>query len=293
MPEESYKSRNRGFVTSSKLKAFGFCQYLYYLAYEKESVPELDSDAILFGSAVDKWFELGEKKWKEDWAVVSVRISEEKLAEKIEAKKAQLEKAKTPVTKEKYASDLKELQKLVGKRQITQTMWEKVQGCDTEAQRSPLWSFDPKLSKKIIELPYKSLMLRGEMDQLKLAKNLIEDVKTTGAIANLERNFMEGYKIQLSFYQLLVQLKHDVLCDGRLEVLTNEKIVKSIFYFASKQGLLDYRVNIIRLLDELVKCKERGIYAAQPPEMRQEKCLNCQAYGQCNHAVQKKDLIIC
>jgi len=293
MSDQDYLSRNRGYITSSKLEAFRFCQYLYFLQYVQELVPDKTSDAMLFGSCFDDFWSYGEEEWNKKYIVVSRKIDPFELADRIETKKSLLEKAKTPQTKEKYSAEIKELERFIGKTQLAAAMGEKLQRCNFEANRQPLWKFDPKDAQVEIVVDYKGTKLKCTIDQLRLKEKLICDVKTSGAIDILMKRFQEKYVRQLSFYQFLVEIEHDVKCDGQLQVATTEDPSHFVLFSLSKEGLLDRRVEILKTLDELIAAEKRGIFLAQPQDCRVEKCFDCAAYGVCPHSVQRQIVPLC
>lgn len=295
MPEKSYLEKNRGVITSSKLAAFEFCQYLYFLQYEKEVVPEKQTDPMLFGTAFDDFHSYGEEEWNKKYIVVDRKIDPEELHEKVVAKNAQHEKAKTPATKEKYLAELKELEKRVGVIQLPKSMGEKLERCNTEAARQPLWKFDREKAQVEIIVDYKGEKLKCTIDQLRLDEEIICDVKTSGAIHILLTKFREKYIRQLTFYQLLVELKHDKKCSGELQVATTEDPSHFVKFSLSKEGLNDQRGSVLESLDALIAAKRRGIFTAQPQDLlnRTEKCFNCAAYNVCPHSIQKQPFQLC
>jgi len=293
MSDQDYLSRNRGFITSSKLEAFRFCQYLFKLQYLDEAVPDKTSDAMQFGTAFDDFWSYGEEEWNKKYIVVDTKIKPNKLAEKIDAKKEQLAKAKTEKTQAKYSAELNELEKRVGKTQLAAAMGEKLQRCNFEANRQPLWKFDPKDAQVEVVIDWKGTKLKCTIDQFRLEEKLIVDVKTSGAIHILLTKFREKYIRQLAFYQLLVELKHDVKCDGQLQVATTEDPSHFVKFSLSKEGLLNERDDILRTLDELIAAERRGIFLAQPQDCRVEKCFDCPAYGVCPHSIQRQIVPLC
>lgn len=308
---DTYVQDNAGVITHSKLQAFNFCPTFYKLKYVDKVTPPEESDALLFGSAFDLYIQ-DEKKFDEKYHVVGVRFDvHKKLQDKqmtLEELKAEIEKIEGEIqAKEKEgkattalktrlekkadkiqesSKELKELKQIAGKEQLTTTMGERLIACLTELKRHPLYSFDSKTAQTIIEIKYKGYKLRGKMDDFDKDNAMIDDVKTTASIDRLlNSQYMDKYKSQLAFYQFLVQVKHDVLCDGKLTVVSKEDVPKAVYLHASKESLLDHRPVIITLLDEMIKNIELGIY---PAAESREKCLKCPAYGVCPYSIQKE-----
>jgi len=311
----NYIKDNEGFITNSKMSTFMFCPTFYDLKYNQKIVPDYKSDALVFGSAFDLYIQdkkavnekytIVKKKFDPHEKLDKINITMEELTKEIaeiEAKRAEAEKKeytkseiKRIETKKKKIETLieekKELNKISCKEQLTTTQGTKLVGCMAEFERQPLFDFDSKCAQVSVEIEYKGHKLRGSMDEFYEERKLISDIKTAATIDGLNRTWGDGrtalekYKDQLSFYQFLVQISFDVLCDGRLQVVTKEAPAKSSFYWADKMSLLDNRRPLIKKLDSMINTIELGIY---PSSEDREKCLQCPAYGVCDYSKQEE-----
>ena len=257
MTELSYIERNRGFITYSKLKAFRFCQQLYKQKYMDEIVlEEEDNDALIFGQAFDTLVQ-GEDKFAEKFVAV--------------AKRTDKAREENP-----------------GKVLITPAQLDTLNRCYDESKRQPLYRPDGDKQVEII-IPYKGFQLKATMDKLFLKEKEIRDVKTAASIQGLgkifqDRSTLQSYIDQLTFYQFCVQMKHDVLCDGVLEVFTKETPVRSQMFKASAQTLLDNRGVLLGEIDKMIETINFGIFESS----ERSKCLECEAYGVCPFTIQQE-----
>ena len=308
MPKDTYIQDNAGHITHSKLQDFSFCPTLYKLKYIDRVVPKRSSDALLFGSAFDLYIQ-DKTKFGKQYLVVGLRYDVHKKLEDVSVKMEELEgqinelkkaEAKTKAQEKRLQTKLekkkeleakhKELKADADKTQITTLMGGKLIDCLTELQRHPLYSFNSKNAQVSVEIEYKGYKLRGTMDNLDLENGVIDDIKTTASIDGLDRGLWAGksakekYRSQLAFYQFLVQVKHDVLCEGKLSVVSKEDPPKACYFHATKESLLDFRGTILAKLDEMIEIIEMGIYPTCP----REQCLKCEAYGVCPYSIQKE-----
>lgn len=308
---DTYIKDNDGFITHSKLQDFKFCPTFYRLKYIDKVVPPMESDALLFGSAFDLYIQ-DEDKFNEKYHVVGLRFDvHKKVADKemtVQQLKKEIEKIKSEIAEKESTgkattalktrqekkldkigdvnSEIKSLKEVEGKEQLTSTMGEKLIKCLEELKRHPLYSFDSKTAQTEVEIEYKGYKLRGKMDSFDEEKAMIDDVKTTASIERLVASpYLEKYRSQLAFYQFLVQVKYDVLCEGKLTVVSKEDVPKAIYLRADKQSLMGYRSVIITLLDSMIATIELGIF---PAAESREQCLKCAAYGVCPYSIQKE-----
>ena len=310
----NYLKINEGFITNSKMNSFKFCPTLFDLKYNQKIVPESRSDALIFGSAFDQFIQDDKKIMDEKYNVVKIRFDPKKKIEKIgctineikkeikeiekikELKKGDIKKIETRNLKlQKLKEEKNMYQKTTEKEQLTETQADKLVNCLNEFHRQPLFDFDSERTQISVEINYKGHKLRGTMDEFYEDRKLISDIKTAASIDGLDRKWIDGqtalekYKNQLSFYQFLVQIKYDILCDGRLQVVTKEDPARSSFYVADKLSLLDNRQHILNTLENMMSTIELGIYSSSDDR---EKCLKCPAYGVCNYAKQKEYILI-
>lgn len=241
-----YITKNRGVITNSKLNAFKFCQHLYKLQFIDEVVPDQTNDAMLFGSAFDLMSQ-SVKRFEAKYEVVTRRTK---------------------------GVD----------NQLTKTQGENLYSSWGEAGRQPNFDTEGFIPQHEVNVRYKNIILRGTLDFYSAEQAKIVDVKTTGSIGMMERDWLEKYKRQLAFYSLLIDLSEDIECDGYIYAVTRENLPKSEFYFAHKDGLRDLRGEIIRDIDNFIEVMEGDIYASS----EREKCLKCPAYGVCPYSIRKK-----
>lgn len=241
-----YLTKNRGFITSSKIKEFLRCQKCYRYKYIDE-IPDptesgefYDKDHFLIGQALDDRLTHGEKEYKKMYETVSKRSKD--------AKKIQLTNAHSRT----------------------------VDALTKEFLASSLFCHEPK--KHIIETEYAGLKLRAELDDIELEKQVIRDVKSCANIAKFNPDF---YLLQMSFYQWLVEETEGIKCDAMLEVVDKYKYFsrsKAVLY--SKYSLESYRGRILQALEDIKLAHESGIYANAESQII---LYSCPYYGYLGH----------
>lgn len=71
---DPYVEKNRGYMTSSKLKLFMKDPFAYYLAYEKECLPSLTTGALDMGTYFDDFVNLGGREgWEKKYIILEPR----------------------------------------------------------------------------------------------------------------------------------------------------------------------------------------------------------------------------
>jgi len=304
-PKDDYKTKNKGFITHSKLCAFRFCEQFYKLKYVDDVVPDQeDSDALVFGSAFDLYIQ-SEEEFNKKYTAVSVRYDVKQKTESLEKKAGELKEkqAKKPLTDKQaetlkgYEAEIKEIKANKDKTQITPKMASALEPCLNELKRhKELFEFDNSKDacQKSFEIEYKGYKLRGSLDNYMKSKNRIKDVKTIaniGEFAKVRNGFdrQTKYKDQLTFYQFLEQMVEDKeqmdICDGELMIVSwKEDIPKALYIHFDPQSLYDNRRVLLEELDRMIDVLNLGIFAASP----REKCLTCDAYGVCPYSEQKE-----
>lgn len=252
MGSSSYRARTEGSITSTKLEDFLYCQTLYRLKWiegvnsiEDEEAEE-DSDALVIGTAYDVYMQ-GIEKFNAEYAIVAKRTG------------------------------------TTGKIELTMAQGKLIRAMAQEMARQ---SFYNPVGQKQYHLKVKlneAITISGTLDEFQKDKAAIIDDKTSAGIRRFQE-YREKYRRQLAFYQYLVYLAYDILCDGLIRMVTKDKIPKSHFFYADAENLKAEWPRIIEGLEELERCTKANSFAPSP----REKCLNCPAYSYCPHSVQKE-----
>jgi len=274
----NYQEKNAGFLTHSKLQAFRFCQMYYYLKYEENALKESKSDALLMGTAFDLR-EQGSEKF-DDFIFKNFHVGERRSKQgKIDCEIAESE-GKAIITNNALSKMREQIEQMYNA--MTQS-----------ELYIPLGN-----PQERIEIEYKGIKLAGDMDDLQLENKLIIDTKTVASVDFLKRShpqynckYREYYKMQLAFYQLLVELKHGVACDGILKVVSKEETPRTIFFKESAESLKELRGLLLELIERYITKKESGKYSIAtmlnyPDRVDYFKCCNCPAYGVCKFGKQ-------
>jgi len=243
--QDPYIEKNRGFITSSKLKEFMRCQKCYKWKYEDE-LPDPtaefeDKDHFVIGQALDDRITHGDDYYAQKYAVVAKRLG-----------------------------------KTENKVEITNSIADMVGQLALEYRLNSLFPQVPK--KKVITFEYSGLKLRAELDDFLPDQQLIADIKTC---ANLTTFNPEYYILQMSFYQWLVEETEGLKCEAQLNVVDKYKyFARSRAYRYTRGTLESYRGNILMALEELKLAKASGIYKSAESE---NVLLTCPFYGKDGH----------
>lgn len=280
-----YIEKNRGFMTSSKLKEFVRCQKCYKWKYEDEIPdPTADfetADHFVIGQALDDRLTHGEEAYKEKYFVVARRmdceeerkIAEEKISEgsRMCNKDGSHSAAGKKMVMEGNAK-LQLIEKLKGKIQITAATADQVEACYVEFRANPVFRQSPV--KKAIEFDFDGIKLRGELDDFDREKRLIVDVKTAANLQNFNPDF---YVFQMSFYQWLVEETEGEKCEAMLEIVDKYKFFsRSRALLYSQQTLETHRGIILQALSDYKMAKESGVWLSATSE---NVLLTCPYYG--------------
>lgn len=249
---DNYIEKNRGFITSSKIKEFMRCQKCYYYKYVAE-IPDpteqfAEKDHFLIGQALDDLITHGEEHFKANYETVARRTKE---------------------------SD---------KIQLTNTHTRTINALAKEFKENSMFTQNPK--KLALEIDFEGFKLRGELDDFDKDKQLIKDIKTCANITTFNPDF---YLIQMSFYQWLVEEKFGIKCDALLEVVdkyTYFSRSRAILY--TKQTLEAHRGVILQALEQMKLAHDTGIYASAES---QNVLYTCPYYGYEGHGRPTEPLI--
>lgn len=250
---QDYLSKNRGYITSHKLKEFARCQVCYKLRYVDE-IPcpaeedEGERDALVIGQAFDYLVTNGTEAFDRQYQIVARRSGE---------------------------SD---------KIQLTQRMGQSLLKMATEYECQSL--FNPAPKKEIVECDVGGFKLRGELDDFDLSAAMIRDVKTCASVTDFNP---DSYVWQMSFYQLLVEEVHGVKCEAMLMIVDKptpaHPIPRSLPIIYTKSTLEAKRGEILAALANLQVAEQTGIYT-QPHSIgmdAQRVMWGCPYYGYEGH----------
>lgn len=236
----SYIDKNRGFVTSSKLKLFELCPLCYKCKYIDEMPDptdgDFDKDYFIIGQALDDRLTNGEDYFAQNYEVVARRTKES------------------------------------NKIQLTNTMFKTIDQLSEEYRAQSMFNQDP--TKKVLSWEFSGLKLRGELDDFDEPKGLIRDIKTC---ANLLTFDPDNYLMQMSFYQWGVEELTGLKCDAQLMVVDKYKdFSRSQLYHFSKYTLESYRGRMMQLLEDLKEAEEFDLWI---PQNDFRKSLICPYYA--------------
>lgn len=147
MADKSYREKNAGKITHSKLSDFIKCPHLYELKWVKDVVPEETSDALVMGSAFDLYMR-----------------DKDSFSKKYEI----LAKGK------KRTGDVDWIQ-------LTDSMGNTLRICESEFLRQPLYSQEGEM-QFVVEIDYKGQKVKGEIDEFRREDALIIDDKTSASL---------------------------------------------------------------------------------------------------------------
>ncbi len=268
MSDQSYLQKNKGFITSSKLKNFLKCKYRYYLEYEKEEEGFEEDDAkFLQGQAFEDFLYDGQQEWDKKWFIAPPRANRKKTEE---------------------ATGMKVLSDPEGKA---------VMIAITEAKRQPILDLNGDYEvRKIITNKYKGKYeLRGEIDRFPKdpSANFFRDYKFLRSAENAHRDISEfgwDYLFQMSFYQLLIQLQDDTMRDAKIDIVDKYKFARTICVTIPAIILLEHRRRVFIALEEFIEAQESGEFPMVEQSSRSRECFKCPYYIKCPGAIQKDEV---
>lgn len=238
----NYIEKNRGFVTSHKLKQFLTCEKTYQLKYELE-IPDptekfLDADALIVGRALDDLLTDGPDAFANQYAVIARRT-------------------------EKAVAELAEQ----GKTPLTPSQDKLIHQMESEFRaRSDADFFPDCLVKKVVEIEFGGFRLRGEFDHFDPVLQRIVDLKSC---ANVQTFNAMNYAFQMSYYQFLLEEAEGIKADALLAVCDKyTNLSRSRAYLFSRGTLESYRYQIIKGLEDLKFAQESGFFRrSEVPEV--------------------------
>lgn len=248
----TYIEKNRGFITSSKLKLFETCQWCYEKKYIQE-IPDPyeeyeDKDPLVIGQAIDDLITHGKDNWKEKYEIVKRRNGDGLKIQLTESMKQNIDY----MEKEYYANGM----------------------------------FPKTLKKHVIEHEFSGLKLRSELDNINHVDKMIEDLKSC---ANITTFRGDAYLVQMSFYQFMIEEQTGERYGARLFVVDkNKPISRSAYYEYSIPTLLAERGRILSILENMKNAHETGVFL---PAKDQFTLYNCPYYGLENHGRPNEPII--
>lgn len=239
-----YEIKNKGFVTSHKLKEFvrcGFCyQQKYINGLADPTREDGDADALIIGQAFDDLMTYGFNEYTRKYEVVARRS---KGAEKV---------------------------------QLTETMGELIDNMYREFQAQKLFNHTP--NKKVFVAVASGLLLKAECDDADEEKKIIRDIKSA---ASVERFDPQDYLQQMAFYRLLSELVTGEPWTIQIEVADKYKhFARSAAYLYTSETLQPEVGRIMEQLDQFKLAHEVGYFA---PAKDQEVLYSCPYYGVDGH----------
>ncbi len=292
-----YLEKNRGFLTSSKLKEFLRCAKCYYWKYELELPDPLaefeEKDYFVIGQAVDDRLTHGEEYYKNKYMVVDRRMDYEEAKKDAEAK---IEKGLGMLNKDgsqsatgfKMVNEAEEklelLEKVKDKVQLTPAFAEQVEMIVNEFRANPI--FYQKPTKKILQFEYAQVKFRCELDDFNTEKSLIVDLKTC---ANLMTFNPEFYTFQMSFYSWALEEVEGLKYEALLEVLDKYKYFsRSRGYLFTRGTLEANRGQILAAIEKYKEAKDLGLWVSDASD---NMLLTCPYYGHEGHGRPTQPLI--
>lgn len=245
MPQLSYIEKNRGKITSTKLNDFRKCPYLYKLKWVDEKSVQEDSDALVLGAAFDLYMR-DKEEFATEYTIVSKRMGKSETIE------------------------------------LTQKMGETIRQCELEFQRQPL--YNPQgIVQHEIEIMYKGHAVKGTLDEFQPQNKLIIDDKTAASM-NTFREWAHKYKMQMAFYNWLVEVKEGIAgTSALLRVVTKETPARSKFFFIPAQALEENRAFILESIDQMIEAIEENRF---PFTQNKLECSSCPAWNICPNTIQ-------
>ena len=293
--------RDYEYITNSHLLAFNNCNY-FYKQKRKGRIKEIEKiyftygkcvDAILSGENIeDKFFVGTAPKESVEELRECVKVIENEMKEREDSGKKIL---KTQFDKlDKFNEKITDAQATEGKIAITSTVLGHIVDTAKEIKSQPLYEAfsgaDPQI---IIATKINGVKVKCMLDKLDLKNGIICDDKTT---ANMNTFDPEMYLQQLSWYRWIVKEVYGVEADCYLSV--GDKVAgfkRSSLYYITPEKLNYQEIINQALLEEFLKAKKDNKYppcVIGRPDLRQERCFNCDNYVECPHSRQTEFIAV-
>jgi len=256
-----YITRNAGFITSHKLKAFLRCPWCYEKKYIK-GVPDRteddEKDAFVIGQAFDDFITEGPDYFASKYQRVGVRNAK---------------------AREEHA----------GKKLLTAGLDETIHSLTSEFRQNPLFFQNPK--KKILFFKIgEGGILKIEMDGFQPDDRLIVDLKSCANIIDAKP---DDYAFQLSFYAFVVQQALGIKCEAEIQLIDKHSPFSRSRAFRYLVPTLESNFGeIINGIDQLLQATKLGFFPSRKNETFEDQKIlwNCPYYGIEGHGRETKPI---
>lgn len=229
-----YHVRNKGFITSSKLKDYADVPlFAMWRHLEGRETAFDDKDCFTMGSAIDDRLTRGDEFYAEKYAVVSRRNTKEAIA---------LEEA--------------------GKVLLTESQGSKINDMHVKARKHPLFPKEPK-KHHLLWLAFGKIPCKAELDHFDPHAVMFGDFKTTSSLLTFDKYINEGFlDIQLGFYWGGLLEKYNIKAEGELYVMDKHDWCRAhVWHFRSATlEALQGRVNT--LIQDWALAEESEVWPA-------------------------------
>lgn len=229
-----YHERNKGFITSSKLKDYDHIPlFAMWRHIEGQTTEWDDKDCWDVGQGVDDFMTMGENYFKDNYMQVKMRNS-------------------------KGAVALKE----DGFTLLTGTMAKDIQGCVREGHLHPLFPTEPK-KYHVVHLLFGKYPCKAELDHFDEEDQFFVDYKTTANLLTFDKYLNEGnLDIQGTLYYLLLKEIFDKKYGERLCVMDKYKWNRSHVWEIPSAYFEERIHKVISLIEKWIESEESGYWPA-------------------------------
>ena len=249
----SYVEKNRGFITSSKIKEFRRCQFCYSKRYIEElpdrldDADELEKDYFVIGQALDDRLTYGEDYYQDKYEVVPRRSKD------------------------------------AVKSQLTNSSGLLVDNMFSEFKEQSMFNQNPK--KRVFITQFGSALIKVELDDLDEEREMIWDVKS---ISDIKKIRPTDYITQATLYQFMVEEKLGKRFGVEFEFVDKHKgFSRSQALRFTDDAMRVELGRIMQTIDEMIVTHESGFYT-EPTD--QEVLFDCPYYGVEGHGRPTKPL---
>ena len=308
--EEYYGDKE--YVSYSMLKDFNFCEYLFQVKHIDKTFQELrEPDYFVYGRAVDTLLTENEEEFGKKFYQATIAIDASKKGELEEslktltielAEKKKLNRGtkgiedKITTTQEK----IKEIEKNGDKTRMTTTVYDHVMTSAKEMKRQKLYQmFEVEKygrAQEVIALDIQGIKRKGKLDYIYPEKKIIADIKTCAQITKFDPKMYTG---QLAYYRELASAKYGIPeeeWDCYIMAVDKHTLYKRSEIFMLSKGLLnnakENNAIQLKLYYERSNTDFYSPVTAENDFARQEKCMNCAHYQNCEFSLQKNITLI-
>ena len=245
---DNYKAKNRGLVTSTKLRAFLQCQKLYELQYLKEISADDDAQHFILGRAFEDSLRMSSAEWEGHYFGLN-------RTERATVERARLEALRN---KEIDAAGDYETGKVFHARYT--------------AQNGREYKLKAELDR-----------YNGERGLIRDYK-FVRDVSKF----QWHATDMYNYPFQIAFYQIVEAIATDRkgFAEARFDVVDKTKNAASCSFLMPEETMERSRASVIEALELYSKAEFAGVYRPVAADERLTKCAKCPMYRFCASAIQ-------